>query len=64
MPLQSLMARMKAPGIVYDYWNLFSGQSATLPSDRYYAGLGTLANISHARANAEQIVAAIQEAQP
>jgi len=45
MPIEALMARMAAPGIVYDYWNMFAGRPLKLPVGRYYGGLGTLASI-------------------
>jgi hypothetical protein len=36
---------MADPGLVYDYWNLFSANRLTLPAGRHYAGLGTIAGV-------------------
>ncbi|MBN9022975.1 MAG: nucleotide sugar dehydrogenase [Rhizobiales bacterium] len=41
MPLASLMAEMRSPGLVYDFWGLFSRASVTWPQGRRYAAFGS-----------------------
>jgi nucleotide sugar dehydrogenase len=40
MQLASLSSIMARPGIIYDYWNLFSIEDLLLPTDVTYCGLG------------------------
>jgi UDP-N-acetyl-D-mannosaminuronic acid dehydrogenase len=47
MPIQSLTAGMKKPGVVYDFWNLFKTADLHLPQGVIYMALGShgLANL-------------------
>lgn len=62
MPIEALVARMAAPGIVYDYWNLFAARHLKLPAGRHYAGLGTLSAIGLPAAGRAVAAAHLQEA--
>ena len=44
MPLIELANRMKAPGVIYDFWNNFDARELELPEGIGYIGLGAKAH--------------------
>ncbi len=42
--INNLSARMKNPGIIFDFWNNFTNQKITFPNGIHYLGLGNIGN--------------------
>jgi UDP-N-acetyl-D-mannosaminuronic acid dehydrogenase len=42
MPIAEFADRMRSPGVIYDYWNLFENRKLDMPSGRTYCALGAM----------------------
>jgi UDP-N-acetyl-D-mannosaminuronic acid dehydrogenase len=42
MPVTELAGRMRSPGMIYDYWNLFAKGKLDMPPGRTYCALGAM----------------------